>query len=124
MRLSRSVVCCLVVVLTLGIMPGIVKAEEFKIAILQDDQSSVQKYEPLVAHLAKTGIKVSLVEAPTYQAVTKMVASGEVDAVFNGPGIPGSMMVIHDLKLQRFFANFKGVDARVQHAVSSQSRVN
>ena len=58
--------------------------------------------------LLKTGIKVSLVEVPTYQAVAKMVASGEVDAVFNGPGIPGSMMVIHDLKLQRFFANFKG----------------
>ena len=124
MRLSRSVVCCLVVVLTLGIMPGILKAEEFKIAILQDDQSSVQKYEPLVAHLAKTGIKVSLVEAPTYQAVAKMVASGEVDAVFNGPGIPGSMMVIHDLKLQRFFANFKGSEARVQYVAPSQSRIN
>ena len=46
MRLSRSVVCCLVfVVFTLGIMPGILNAEEFKIAILQDDQSSVQKYD-------------------------------------------------------------------------------
>jgi ABC-type phosphate/phosphonate transport system substrate-binding protein len=114
----------LVVVFILGIMPGILKAEEFRIAILQDDQSSIQKYEPLVAHLARTGIKVSLVEAPTCQAVTQMVASGEVDAVFSGPGIPGSMMVIHDLKLQRFFANFKGIDARAQHAAPSQSRIN
>jgi ABC-type phosphate/phosphonate transport system substrate-binding protein len=124
MRLSRSIVCCLIVVLAAGIMPGTLKAEEFKIAILQDGQSSVQRYEPLVAHLARTGIKVSLVEAPTYQAVAKMVASGKVDAVFNGPGIPGSMIVIHDLKLERFFANFKGSEARVQYMAPSQSRVN
>ncbi|MBE0557180.1 MAG: hypothetical protein IH628_08100 [Proteobacteria bacterium] len=124
MRFSRSIVCFLVVVFVMGIMPGILKAEEFKIAILQEDQFSAQKYEPLVAHLAKIGIKVSLVEAPTYQDAARMIATGEVDAMFNGPGIPGSMMVIHDLKLQRFFANFKGVDARVQHAVHSQSRIN
>jgi len=47
-----------------------------------------------------------------------------VDAVFNGPGIPGSMMVIHDLKLQRFFANFKGNEARAQYVAPSQSRIN
>ena len=124
MRLSRSIVCCLLVIFAVGIMPGILNAEEFKIAILQGDQSSAQKYEPLVAHLAQTGIRVDLIEVPTYQAAARMIASGEVDAMFNGPGIPGSMMVIHDLKLQRFFANFKGVDTRVQHAIYSQSRIN
>jgi len=124
MRLSRSIVCCLLVIFTVGIMPGIVGAEEYKIAILQEGQSSAQKYEPLVAHLAQSGITVSLIEVPTYQAAARMIASGEVDAMFNGPGIPGSMMVIHDLKLQRFFANFKGVDTRVQHAIYSQSRIN
>ena len=124
MRLSRSIVCCLLVIFAVGIMPGILNAEEFKIAILQGDQSSAQKYEPLVAHLAQTGITVNLIEVPTYQAAARMIASGEVDAMFNGPGIPGSMMVIHDLKLQRFFANFKGVDTRVQHAIYSQSRIN
>jgi ABC-type phosphate/phosphonate transport system substrate-binding protein len=123
MRVSRGIVCCLVV-FVIGIMPGILKAEEFKIAILQDDRFSAQKYEPLVAHLAKTGTKITLVEAITYDAVSKMVASGKVDAMFTGPGIPGSMMVIHDLKLQRFFANFKAMDARVQHVFSTQNRIN
>jgi ABC-type phosphate/phosphonate transport system substrate-binding protein len=123
MRVSRGIICCLVV-FVIGIMPGLLQAEEFRIAILQDDQISAQKYEPVVAHLAKAGIKVSLVEAATYQDVAKMVASGDVDAMFSGPGIPGSMMVIHDLRLQRFFANFKEVDARVQHVRSTQSRIN
>jgi hypothetical protein len=123
MRVSRGIICCLVV-FVIGIMPGLLKAEEFKIAILQDDRFSAQKYEPLVAHLAKTGIKVSLVEAVSYEVVAKMVASGQVDGMFTGPGIPGSMMVIHDLKMQRFFANFKEVDARVQHVLSTQSRIN
>lgn len=124
MRLSRRIVCCLVVIFAVGIMPGILNAEEFKIAILQEGQSTAQKYEPLVAHLAQSGITVSLIEVPTYQAAARMIAAGKVDAMFTGPGIPGSMMVIHDLKLQRFFANFKGVDARVQHALSTQSRIN
>ena len=124
MRLSRSIVCCLLVIFTVGIMPGIVGAEEYKIAILQEGQSSAQKYEPLVAHLSQTGITATLIEVPTYQAAARMVASGEVDAMFTGPGIPGSMTVIYELKLQRFFADFKGADARVQHAIHSQSRFN
>ncbi len=124
MRLSRSFVCCLLVIFAVGIIPGIANAEEYKIAILQEGQSSAQKYEPIVAHLAQAGITATLIEVPTYQTAARMVASGEVDAMFTGPGIPGSMMVIHDLKLQRFFANFKGADARVQHAVHSQSRIN
>ena len=124
MRLSRSIVCCLLVVFAVSVMPGIVGAEEYKIAILQEGQSSAQKYEPLVAHLSRTGITATLIEVPSYAAAAKMVASGEVDAMFYGPGIPGSMMVLHDLKLQRFFANFKAVDVRVQHAVHSQSRPN
>ncbi len=124
MRLSRSIVCCLVVIFAVGIMPGLLNAEEFKIAILQEDQSSAQKYEPVVKHLAQSGITVNLIAAPTYKAAARMVSSGEVDAMFTGPGIPGSMMVIHDLKLQRFFANFKGVDARVQHVLSTQTRIN
>ena len=55
MKLSRIMVICFVVVFALGIMPGILKAEEFRIAIVQDDKASVQAYEPLVAHLAKNG---------------------------------------------------------------------
>jgi ABC-type phosphate/phosphonate transport system substrate-binding protein len=125
MRLSRGIVCGLVVVFAVGIMPGILKAEEFKIAVLKNDRISAQKYEPLIAHIAKTGITVSLVEAPTYRDVAKLLSSGEVDAMFNGPGIAGSMIVIHRLKQQRVFvANFKKDNTRVQNAIPSQNRIN
>ena len=124
MRLSRSIVCFLAIVFVAGFVPGIVFADEFKIAIVRDDRIPAQQYEPLVAHIAKTGDKVNLVEAPTSEAVAKMMAAGEVDAMFSGSGIPGSMMVIHDLKQQRFFANFKKPDAQVKRLVPSQSKLN
>jgi hypothetical protein len=124
MKFSRTIVFCFAVVFALGIMPGILKAEEFKIAIMQDGNGSVQAYEPLVAHLAKMGIAVTLVKAPTYQAVARMFASGEVDAIFNGPGIPGSMMVIDGLRERWFSAGFKARDTRVQQAMTSDKRWN
>lgn len=124
MRLSRGIVCCLVIVLVVGIMPGILKADPFKIAVLQNDQCSVQQYEPLVAHLAKVGITVSLIEAPNYQSLVRMMSAGEVDAMFNGPGIPGSMMVIHQLKQQRFFTSFKRTVVHAGNLFPPQNQVN
>lgn len=124
MKLSRIMVVCFVIVFALGAMPGILKAEEFRIAIVQSDKGSVQAYEPLVAHLAKMGIAVTLVKAPTYQAVAKMFSSGEVDAIFNGPGIPGSMMVIDGLRERWFSAGFTAGDTRVQQAMTSDRRWN
>lgn len=124
MRLSRSIVYFLAIFFVAGFVPGISYAEEFKIAVVRDDHVSAQQYEPLVAYIARTGDKVSLVEAPNPEAVAKMLAAGEVDAMFSGSGIPGSMMVIHSLKQQRFFANFKKPDAQVQRLVPSQSKLN
>ncbi|MHB8909968.1 MAG: hypothetical protein ACYDAA_13940 [Syntrophales bacterium] len=124
MKLSRIMVVCFVVVFALGIMPGIVKAEEFRIAIVQDSISSVQAYKPLVAHLAKIGIAVTLVEAPTYQAVAKMFSSGEVDAIFNGPGIPGSMIIIDGLRERWYSARYKAGDTRIQQAMTAEKRWN
>ena len=124
MKLSRTIVFCFVVVFALGIMPGILKAEEFRIAIVQDGNGSIQAYEPLAAHLAKIGIAVTLVKAPSYQAVARMFSSGEVDAIFNGPGIPGSMMVIDGLRERWFSAGFKAGDARMQQAMTSDRRWN
>jgi ABC-type phosphate/phosphonate transport system substrate-binding protein len=105
-------------------MPGILKAEEFKIAIMPDGKSSVRAYDPLVAHLAKMGIAVTLVKAPTYEAVARMFSSGEVDAIFNGPGIPGSMMVIDELRERWFSAGFKAGEAKMQQAMTSDKRWN
>jgi hypothetical protein len=56
--------------------------------------------------------------------ITFAQSSGQVDAMFSGSGIPGSMIVLYELKQQRFFANFKKDDARVQRVIPSQSRIN
>lgn len=124
MKLSRIVVFCFVAVFAWGIMPGMLKAEEFRIAILQDDKDSVQAYAPLVAHLAKTGVAITLVKAPTYQAVATMLSSGEVDGMFAGSGIPGSMITIDHLKVKWFSAGLKARDSGRQHAVASDRHLN
>jgi hypothetical protein len=124
MRLSRCILCCLVLVFALGNIPGTLKAEEFKIAVLQDDQFSAEQYEPLVEHLARTGISVRLVGVPTYEAAAGMIASGTVDAMFNGPGIPGSMIVICNLRQNRLFSHYQKEEPHVRQAMASQTRVN
>lgn len=127
MRLSRVIVFCFAVVIAWGSVPGMLKAEEFKIAVLQDDKGSIQAYEPLVAHLAKTGVAVTLVKAPTYEAIATMLSSGQVDGVFTGPGIPGSMMTIEGLKEKWFSAGFKTGDSKMQQArqaTTSGKRLN
>ena len=124
MRLSRIIVFCFIVVFTAGIVPGIVNAEAYKIAIVQDGKAPVRAYDRLVSHLAKMGVTVTLVNAPSYQAVAAMFSSGEVDAIFNGPGIPGSMMVIDELREKWFSAGFKAGDSRIQQAMTSERRWN
>jgi len=124
MRISRIIVLCFVVVFACGIAPGMLKAEEFKIAVLQDDKGSIQAYEPLVAHLAKTGVAVTLVKAPTYEAVATMLSSGQVDGVFTGPGIPGSMITIESLKEKWFSAGCKTGDPKMQQAMTAGRRMN
>jgi len=124
MRVSRIIVFCFAVVFASGIVPGILNAEEYRIAIVQDGNDSVGAYEHLVSHLAKMGVTVTLVKAPTYQTVARMFSSGEVDAIFNGPGIPGSMMVIDGLREKWFSAGFKSGDSRMQQAMTSDRRWN
>lgn len=116
MKLSRMAVFCVIVVLSLGVMPGVIKAEEFKIAVLQSHKVSPQTYEPLEEHLAKIGVMVRMVEVPTYEMATKMFSAGEVDAMFSGSGIPGSMFVIHRLKLRQAFKGFKPKESIIQQA--------
>ncbi len=116
MKLSRIFVFCFIVVLALGVMPGVVGAEEFKIAVLQINQDDPQAYEPLAKHLARRGVAVKLVEVQTYEMATKMFTEGQVDAVFSGSGIPGSMFVIHRLKLKQTLTGYKPKETRIQQA--------
>ncbi|MDA8124010.1 MAG: hypothetical protein M0009_02310 [Deltaproteobacteria bacterium] len=116
MKLSRIFVFGFIVVLALGVVPGVVGAEEFKIAVVQIDQDDPQAYQPLAKHLARRGVAVKLVEVQTYEMATKMFTEGQVDAMFSGSGIPGSMFVIHRLKLKQALTGYKPKATRIQQA--------
>jgi hypothetical protein len=107
------------VVLALGVMPGVIQAEEFKIAVLQVNKDNVRTYQSLVEHLAKRGVAVRLVEVPVNETVTKMFSTGQIDAMFSGSGIPGSMFIIHQLKLKQAMTGFKPKESRIQQAMLS-----
>ena len=124
MRLSRIAIWCLIVLFAWGTAPGVLKAEEYRIAVPPDNNSSVEAYEPLVEYLADKGIAVTLVQASTYQAVVGMLLSKEVDAIFPGPGIPGAMIVVDHLRGKWFSAGYKTGDSTVYHAMTSDNRLN
>ena len=74
-------------------LPGLAGAEQFKIAIMQDQQGSAAKFKPLLDYLTKKGIQASFVAARDYPAAAQMFSAGQVDAMFSGSGIAGSMII-------------------------------
>jgi ABC-type phosphate/phosphonate transport system substrate-binding protein len=74
-------------------LPGIACAEQFRIAIMQDQSGEAQNYKPLLSYLAKKGIEASFVSSKDYPSAAGMFANGAVDAMFSGSGIAGSMMI-------------------------------
>jgi ABC-type phosphate/phosphonate transport system substrate-binding protein len=75
------------------LLPGISCAEQFRIAIMQDQGGVAQKYKPLLDYLSKKGIDASFVSAKDYPSAAGMFANGSVDAMFSGSGIAGSMII-------------------------------
>jgi ABC-type phosphate/phosphonate transport system substrate-binding protein len=86
----------LLLVAFLGFFPAVLRAEQIKIAIMQDNTNDAQKYAPLANYLKAKGIVVSFVGTPSYPAAAKMFAAGEVDAMFSGSGVAG-VMILKDL---------------------------
>lgn len=119
MTFAKMFVVCSIAVFALGVTPGIIQAEEFKIAVLRIDKTNAQAYKPLAEHLAKRGVSVRLVEVPTHDSVTKMFSEGQVDAMFSGSGIPGSMFTIHRLKLKQSLTGFRPKESNIQRAMVS-----
>jgi len=68
-------------------------AEQFKIAIMQDEKGAAQKYTPLVTYLQNKGVEVSFVGAQNYPAAAQMFADRKVDAMFSGSGVAGTMII-------------------------------
>jgi ABC-type phosphate/phosphonate transport system substrate-binding protein len=75
------------------VLPGVVMAEQFKIAIMQDQQGAAAKFKPLLDYLGKKGIDASFVATKDYPTAAQMFAAGQVDAMFSGSGIAGSMII-------------------------------
>ncbi len=71
-------------------------AEQFRIAIMQDQAGAAEKYEPILAYLSKHGISASFVPAQDYPAAAGMFTVGSVDAMFSGSGVAG-FMIMKDL---------------------------
>ncbi|MFZ2196976.1 MAG: PhnD/SsuA/transferrin family substrate-binding protein [Thermodesulfovibrionales bacterium] len=69
------------------------RADQFKIAIMQDERGAAAKYRQLETYLKGKGIEFSFVGATNYPAAAKMFASGEVDAMFSGSGIAGTFFI-------------------------------
>jgi ABC-type phosphate/phosphonate transport system substrate-binding protein len=69
------------------------RADQFKIAIMQEERGAAAKYRQLETYLKNKGIEFSFVGATNYPAAANMFASGEVDAMFSGSGIAGTFII-------------------------------
>jgi ABC-type phosphate/phosphonate transport system substrate-binding protein len=92
--MKRIIVLLFLCSTVLGLfLPGIASAEQFRIAIMQDQSGVAQKYKPLLDYLAKKGIEASFVSSKDYPSAAGMFSNGDVDAMFSGSGIAGSMII-------------------------------
>jgi len=93
MKVSKMI-CKLVFFISAIILThGSAHADQFKIAIMQDERGAAAKYRQLETYLKDKGIEFSFVGATSYPAAAKMFASGEVDAMFSGSGIAGTFII-------------------------------
>jgi ABC-type phosphate/phosphonate transport system substrate-binding protein len=74
-------------------LPGFADAEQFRIAIMQDQTGAAQKFQPLLDYLKKTGIDATFIATKDYPGAAAMFAAGEADAMFSGSGIAGTMII-------------------------------
>lgn len=68
-------------------------AGDLKIAIMQDKPGDAQKFKPLGDYLRNHGVTVSFVTARNYSVAAEMFAAGQVDAMFSGSGVAGTMLI-------------------------------
>lgn len=93
MKKLLSTVLALSTLVACLMLPGLANAEQFKIAIMQDQQGAAAKFKPLLDYLGKKGVDASFVATKDYPAAAQMFAAGQVDAMFSGSGIAGSMII-------------------------------
>ena len=72
---------------------GTLSAESFKIGIMQDKAGAAKKYKPLISYFKSKGVDVELQGYKNYSDAAVKFAKGEVDAMFAGSGVAGSMII-------------------------------
>jgi len=122
MKMSRFYAFCFVAVFSVVLISGAALAEDYKIAVVQKESMDAQSFAALVDHLAKRGVAVTLVDAPTYREVPGMLSAGKIDAMFSGTGIAGSMITIHRLKVKQMFAGYRPANEKIQQAMLAIDR--
>jgi ABC-type phosphate/phosphonate transport system substrate-binding protein len=93
MKSVKIVFWFLVTVLLVASTAGSVLAADLKIAIMQAQAGDARKFQPLLEYFGKKGVPASFVTAQDYPAAADMFAKGDVDAMFSGSGIAGTMII-------------------------------
>jgi ABC-type phosphate/phosphonate transport system substrate-binding protein len=96
MKVSKMFYMFVVFVNTIVLSYSPARADQFKIAIMQEERGAAAKYRQLETYLKNKGIEFSFVGATNYPAAANMFASGEVDAMFSGSGVAG-IFIMKDL---------------------------
>jgi len=89
----KKCISAAVIAFVFGVMAGPVLAEQFKIAIMQDQMGVAQKYKPLIEYVAKKGVEIAFISTKDYPSAAQMFAGGQVDAMFSGSGVAGAMII-------------------------------
>ena len=89
--MNKTIVLFFVAVLFLS--PGLLYADQFRIAIMQDKKGGAERFVPLVKYFQKNGVEAAFVPTRNYIHTAKMFESGQADAMFSGSSVAGIMII-------------------------------
>lgn len=94
MKLKRNLVMGLTLfAFMFGCVAGAMAGDQLKIGIMQSKKGQAKKYAPLIEYMKTKGIEVILVGTKNYPDAAAKFSSGQLDAMFSGSGIAGSMII-------------------------------
>ena len=68
-------------------------AEEFRVAVMQDQKGAAEHFAPLEGYLAKHGVSIKLVPTESYSSAAHLFAEGKADGMFSGSGVAATMIM-------------------------------
>jgi ABC-type phosphate/phosphonate transport system substrate-binding protein len=93
MKTAKIILILVLLACTMSLIYGPAYADQFTIAIMQEEKDSAKNYKPLETYLAAKGIKLSFVEAVNYSAAANMFSLGKTDAMFSGSAVAGIFLM-------------------------------